>query len=108
MNVGERLKMLRELRQMTLDDVAKRIGITESTAQRYESGAVKTIPYERIGALANVFGCDPGFIMGWQKELVLLDTKSDEIKEIVAIYEMLPPEERAHLAEYAKYLAQKK
>ena len=43
---NDRIKTLRKLHDLTLKDVAKRLGVTEATAQRYESNSIKTIPYD--------------------------------------------------------------
>ena len=59
-----RIKEQRELHHLTLKDVASRLGITEATAQRYES-TIKNIPYENIVALAKIFNCTPSYLMGW-------------------------------------------
>lgn len=66
---NERLKELRLSNGMTLKEVAAKIGVTEGTAQRYESDGIKVIPYDKIIALADLYDCDPSYIMGWQKRM---------------------------------------
>lgn len=63
---GARLKDLRIQRGFTLKDVADFIGVTEATVQRYESGSVKRIPYERLEALSALYDCNPGYLTGWE------------------------------------------
>lgn len=41
------------------------IKVTASTLQRYESGEIRNIPYDALIALAGIFGCHPGKLMGW-------------------------------------------
>lgn len=67
MTIGTRLKELRLEHDMTLKEVADKMGLSEGTIQRYESDNIKTIPYESITGLADLFHCDPAYIMGWQK-----------------------------------------
>lgn len=67
MILNERIKSLRMLHDLTLKDVSSRLNITEATAQRYESGEIKTIPYDKIVAYAEMFGCSPSYLMGWEE-----------------------------------------
>lgn len=63
---NDRIRELRQLNQLTQSETAMRIGITEATLSRYESGrGIKSIPYEVIVKLALVFDCSPCYIMGW-------------------------------------------
>lgn len=50
---------------MTLEEVAKRIGVSRPTVYKYETGAIITIPPDRIMALAELFEVSEQFIMGW-------------------------------------------
>lgn len=66
--VHERIKERRIATGKTLLQVANCLGVKEATAQRYESGAIKTIKYETIVALADFFHCDPSYLMGWEND----------------------------------------
>lgn len=79
---NDRIKQLRLLHDLTLKDVAARLGISEATAQRYESSAIKTIPYEAIEKYSQIFGCSPAFIMGWESAspMALSDSEQDLIR----------------------------
>ena len=65
--IGQRIKQKRKENKFTLLNVANILGVTESTVQRYESGNIKTIPYEHISKLANLFNCSPSYLMGWDR-----------------------------------------
>lgn len=63
---NDRIKKLRIQRGLTLKEVAKYLGISEATAQRYENeNGIKTIPYEALEKYANLFGVSPSYFMGW-------------------------------------------
>lgn len=62
---GKRLKSFRENKGYTLEEAAKRLHSTKQTVYRYEAGIIKDIPYDRIIALANIYGVEPWQIMGW-------------------------------------------
>lgn len=61
----KRIKELRENSDITLKDMAKIIGVSEGTVQRYESGKIKELPYKVIEAYAEKFHVLPSYIMGW-------------------------------------------
>lgn len=63
--MSTRIKELRLARHMTLLDVSKRLGVSESTVQRYESGVIANLKYETIIGLSNLFGVEPCYLMGW-------------------------------------------
>ena len=71
MSIGDKIKKLREEQNLTLEEVGKRTGTTKQTISRYESGEISTIPYDRIELLAKCFKVHPGYIMGWQDDLLL-------------------------------------
>lgn len=63
--LNDRIKEVRLARGLTLAQVAEHLGVKEATAQRYESGAIKTVKYETIVSLANLFNCTPQYLTGW-------------------------------------------
>lgn len=69
MNIwSKRIKEKRKEANLTLLEVAKYLGVTEATVQRYESGNIKNIPYEFICKFADLFHCSPSYIMGWEEK----------------------------------------
>lgn len=65
MRINEKIKSLRKQKDMTLEDVAKKVGVSRQTIQRYESGVISNIPYDSIMRLAKAFNVHPGVLMGW-------------------------------------------
>lgn len=63
--IKDRIKEMRIAKKLTLLEVADSIGIKEATVQRYESGNIKNIKHETICKLAELFSCDPCYLMGW-------------------------------------------
>lgn len=96
MNIGERIKYLRETKKITQEELGKLVGVNKATINRYETG---TIDIKRTIAikLAKVFNCSPAYIMGWDdeptKENTLPVPKDKEIKidevEMLANYRRL-------------------
>lgn len=63
----ERIKERRLDKEMTLLEVANKLGVKEATMQRYESGEIKNIKHETIVRLADIFDCSPAYLMGWDE-----------------------------------------
>lgn len=66
MGLKENIKMKRTEIGLTLEDVAKYIGVTRQTVQKYESGIVTNIPSDKIEKMAILFQTSPGVLMGWE------------------------------------------
>lgn len=73
---NERIKHRRTELGITLAQIAEQLGVTEATAQRYESGSIKSIPYDYICLYSKILKVSPSYIMGWD------DYYSDEITEL--------------------------
>lgn len=66
--LGKRIKKRREALGLTLLDVAKAVGVSEATIQRYESGDIKNPKQPRIAALARALHVDANYLMGWDEQ----------------------------------------
>ncbi|MBQ6455678.1 MAG: helix-turn-helix transcriptional regulator [Mogibacterium sp.] len=90
--MSTRIKELRQEKQMTLLEVAKRLGVSESTVQRYESGAISNLKYETIISLSSLFGVDPCYLMGWDVSAsgssISIEVSSEE-RRLVEMYRSL-------------------
>lgn len=86
MKLGERIKMLRKEKKMTLEDVAKGIGVSRATVLKYETGQIETIPTARMHQIANFFDVSRPYLEGWTEErranpAVDLDTVAEKLRE---------------------------
>lgn len=61
-----RMKERRTMLDLTLKQIAESLKISEATAQRYECGEIKNIPYEKLVMLAEVLHCTPSYLLGWE------------------------------------------
>lgn len=64
----DNLKRARLLADMTLDDVAQKVGVSRQTIQRYESGVIQNIPSDNIEKIAKALNVSPGMLMGWEEK----------------------------------------
>lgn len=67
MEIGARIKQLRERLGLTQEQVGEYVGVNKATVQRYESGEIDIKRNVAI-KLAEVLHSDPAYIMGWAPE----------------------------------------
>lgn len=60
-----RIKKMRERRGLTQKQLGLKIGKSEATVNRYESGAIETINNDTIEAISEALQCSPAYLMGW-------------------------------------------
>ena len=88
--VGERIKKLRDKIGMSQTDLAAKIGESKQTVYKYETGKITNIPSDKIELIADVLGCNPGYLMGW--EPLENKTNDDERnKEFIELFENADP-----------------
>lgn len=61
---------------LTMREVAEKVGVSEGTISRWESGAIWNMRRDNIVALAKVLDLSPIAIMGWGEELKPVDLSS--------------------------------
>lgn len=67
MGLKENIKNKRIERKMTLEDLAKSVGVSRQTIQRYESGVIGNIPSDKIELIARALDTSPAYLMGWEQ-----------------------------------------
>ena len=67
MTVGEKIKKVRELRNIAQVDLANQVSISKQTLYKYENGIITNIPSNKIEAIAKVLETTPGYLMGWNE-----------------------------------------
>ena len=68
MTIGQRIRIARERRDMTLDEVAKHCNTTKQTIFKYENEIVTNIPYDKIVLLSNALDVSPSYLFGWDEK----------------------------------------
>lgn len=63
--VGKNINHYRKVNDLTLKEVANRVGITEATMQKYETGQIKRVDIEMIDKIANAIGTTASKLTGW-------------------------------------------
>lgn len=65
MEIKEILKNRRLELGLTMKDVSKKVGVSEATISRWESGDIENMRRDKIAALAKTLQISPSIIMGW-------------------------------------------
>lgn len=66
MKTGSYLRARRKKLGLTLEELAKRVGVTRQTLSRYENGIIANIPMDKIARLAEAMHTTPTELLGWQ------------------------------------------
>lgn len=65
MTKGQRIKLVREHKNISQVALAKAVNISKQTLYKYETGVITNIPSDKIEEIAKVCGVSPAYIMGW-------------------------------------------
>jgi len=68
---GDRIRELRLRNHLTLDDVARHLGVGKQAIYKYEQGTVTNIPLENLEKMAELFGTTPEYLAGWSEKDIL-------------------------------------
>lgn len=92
MTIGQKIKDLRKRSNMTVDELAYKLGKNRATIYRYERGDIENLPLDVLEPLANALNTTPGYLMGWEEEnndskqhgvnIKLIDTIGNTIKKL--------------------------
>ena len=62
--MGMRIHDKRKENNLSLEELGSRLGVGKGTISRWEHGAVENIKRSHIAMMAEIFGCDPVWLMG--------------------------------------------
>lgn len=79
---------------LTMLDVAKKVGVSEGTISRWESGDIANMRRDRIAALAKALQITPDVIMGWEKPKPVF-VLTDKEKKLIMEYRNKPQMQEA-------------
>lgn len=71
MNFGQKLKQLRQIKQLTQEQVSMAAGISRKTYYSYEQGDCHPRKRETYDNLAKVLGCDVGYLLANNEEFIV-------------------------------------
>lgn len=65
MTLGQRIRRIRELRNMTQEELGRLTNTTKQTIFKYENGIVTNIPIDRLEKIADVLNVRAAYLLGW-------------------------------------------
>jgi transcriptional regulator with XRE-family HTH domain len=69
MHIGQKIRKLRELKNLTQSHMAQRLGLTQSAYSKLELGESE-VPYSRLERIADVMGLKPEDIVSFNDQMV--------------------------------------
>lgn len=98
--MAQRIKTLRQEKGLTLEYVAKVVGVGKSTVRKWETGMIANMKRDKIADLAKALGTTPAYLMGWKEEPEKKDSPDEMLltegeKAFIKLLRRLPSEERA-------------
>lgn len=64
MTIGERIKQIRKEKGISVDYIAKRLGVSKTTIYRYEDSTIEKIPIKIFDQLCDILGVSAAQLMG--------------------------------------------
>lgn len=80
--IGERMKLARELKKITLEQAGEKVGVHKSTVLRWENGETKKINLTIIESLAQFYSVNPSWLMGHDVPMEREMNNADSLKDV--------------------------
>ena len=111
MDIGEKIKSLRQKHGLTLEAVGEHVGVGKSTVRKWENGDIKNMRRDKIALLADALGVTPGYLMGWEADEggdnnVTIDMNSIEFALSGVIHE-LSEDGKQDVLDFARFIKAK-
>lgn len=68
MSMNEKIRYLRKLNGLTLEEVGSAVGVGKSTVRKWENGDIENMRRDKIASLAAALHTTPAYLMGWEEE----------------------------------------
>lgn len=124
-DVGGRIRYMRRLRELTQEELAKKVGLSHVAIAHYERGDVENLKRSVAEKLGQALECSPAYLLGWsdsisgdnqvetnngvvdQNNIIVNTTLSKEEEELLRIYQALDVRARISLLQTAMRLEEK-
>lgn len=84
-NIIAKIKKRRTDLNMSYQELANKTGLSKSTLQRYETGAIKNMPIDKLEILASALNVSPAYLMGWEN--VDIQNELNKTEDTISIKE---------------------
>jgi transcriptional regulator with XRE-family HTH domain len=96
--IGSRIKQKRKSLNLTQLQLAEKVGLTESSISRYESGKIATMPTSTVNKICDALNIKPSELLG----LTVENSFEYDLKEILSSTNDLPLNVKKELLEVFK------
>lgn len=86
MNIGSVIKSRRKELNLTLKFIAEKVGVSEGTVSRWESGDIANMRRDKIAKLSDVLQLPPSVIAGLETPTVEIKAKNGDVESLVVNY----------------------
>lgn len=76
MDIGTKIKELREQRGYTLEELGNKVGVGKSTVRKWETGMIENMRQDKIAKLADALLVTPSYLLGWDEVEDIADIAS--------------------------------
>lgn len=66
-DLSRKIRDLRALHGLTLEQVAQQVGVGRSTVRKWETGMIANMRRDKIAKLAAALHTTPAYLMGWEE-----------------------------------------
>lgn len=80
-----KIKKRRTDLNLSYQELANKTGLSKSTLQRYETGAIKNMPIDKLETLASALNVSPAYLMGWEN--INLKNEFNKTEDTISIKE---------------------
>ena len=107
-DIGKRIRERRKELGMTLDELAKAVGVSKQTIFRYEDRTIENIPIDKLDKIAEKLNMSMAYLLdlkvevGYEDFIVLKEKEG--FKELIAILKGMDGEKIKKLVEIAKII----
>ena len=85
--LANKLRTKRLENNLSLQDVAEKLGVSKVTISRYETLDITNIPSDKIEGMAKLYNTTPAYLMGWETKK---EKENIDIKNIDTDFLMVP------------------
>lgn len=68
MDIGDKIRQLREEKGMTLEELGNKVGVGKSTVRKWETGMIENMRRDKIKKVADALNVTPDYLMGWSEQ----------------------------------------
>ncbi|WP_394874603.1 helix-turn-helix domain-containing protein [Clostridium neonatale] len=103
--IMNRIKNRRIELSLSYQELADKTGLSKSTLQRYETGAIRNMPLDKLEVLSKALDIDPSYLMGWKTQNTDNQKLSNNENILLNNYNKLNSTGKEKLIEYSEDLA---